>query len=87
MSRKSRHTRKRHSLHSKKGKRKEELTVTRSRTTQIINEPVVSMTKIQVPKSPVIAAKYSHTLIELRRIGVMAGILIVILVVLAMLLN
>ena len=94
MSGKSRHGRGKHSFQSKKGKGKRSpSTVVAQRqavaqTYEPAAPPKVTTSPVSVPTSkPTLAAiRYPYIVTELRNIGILAGIILVILVVLALVL-
>jgi hypothetical protein len=91
MSGKSRHRRGKHSIHGKrkKGKLRHQVIVAQPQAVTQAEEPVsppqapVPSAKTATPAAP-IAIKYPYILTELRRIGILAGIILAILIVLAL---
>ncbi len=79
---KSRHGRGKHSFHDKKGKSRHAPPVILQQPET--DKPVVSA--VTTPAAIGIDIQYPHALIELRRIGILAGIMLTILVVLALVL-
>jgi len=77
---KSRHGRGKRSFHGQKGKSRGTAPVT-------LRQPETGKPVVPVaPAATGIDTQYPHTLIELRRIGILAGIMLTILVVLALVL-
>ena len=91
MSGKSRHSRGKHSIHGKrkKGKLRPQVIVAQPQAVTQAEEAVsppeapVSSTRTSTPVAP-IAVRYPYILTELRRIGILAGIMLAILIVLAL---
>jgi len=86
---KSRHGKKKHSFHSKKEKSRRTPPVMQQQPVSEIDKPaapkhVAPVAKAAAPASAGIATRYPYALIELRRIGILAGVMLVILVVLAL---
>jgi len=86
---KSRHGRKKHSFQSKKGKsrRSSPPVVTQQQPVSQTYKPVAPLVSAPAPVSMQTATQYPHILNELRRIGILAGIMLAILVVLALVLS
>jgi len=89
MSGKSRHGRGKRSFQSKKRKSRQSLPpiVTQQQSVSQTYKPVAPSVRVPAPMATPTTAEYSHTLVELRRIGILAGIMLVILVVLALVLS
>lgn len=87
MSGKPRHGRRKRVFHSNKGKNGRTLPAPQQQTTPSLSKPVISVMKRHASEDVGITTHHAHILIELRRIGIMAGIIIIILIVLAVLLN
>jgi len=87
MSGKSRRSRGKHAIHGKrkKGKLRHQVIVAQSQAVTQAEESVPS-TKKATPAAPVVV-KYPYILTELRRIGILAGIMLTILIVLALVLS
>ena len=92
---KSRHSRRKHSFQGKKkkGRRSPPGVVTQRQADTQIDKPV-ALPKVAAPSAsaptpmPLLTAvRYPYILTELRRIGILAGIMLVILVVLALVLS
>jgi len=94
MSGKSRRSRGKHSIHGKrkKGKLRHHVIVAQPQVVTPADESVappevsVPPTKAATPAAP-IAVRYPYIITELRRIGILAGIMLVILIVLALVLS
>jgi hypothetical protein len=94
MSGKSRHGRGKHSLHAKKKKMKLRQQMLASRPAPVavpaeapVSPPEAPVAEIKKPISPPpIMAKYPYIFTELRRIGILGGVMLVILVALALIL-
>ncbi len=91
MSGKSRHGRGKHSPQSKKGSRRHHLaTVVRQQAVAQTYEPVsrpavlAPSASVPTPMARLAAVRYPHIATELRTIGILAGIILIILVVLAL---
>lgn len=88
MSGKSRHGRGKHSLHAKKKKmklRQPMLAAQPSPAAVPAEAPVAEVKKSVLP--PPILVKYPYIFSELRRIGILGGVMLVILIVLALILT
>jgi len=87
MSGKSRRSRGKHAVHGKrkKGKLRPQVIVAQPQAVTQAEESV-SSTKTATPAAPVVV-KYPYILTELRRIGILAGIMLAILIVLALVLS
>ena len=85
MSGKSRRDRRKHSLQSKKRKsrRSPPATVTQQQPISQTYKPVAPSVSTPTPMPTQTATRYPYILTELRRIGILAGIILAILVVLA----
>ena len=89
---KSRHSRRNHSFQGKKkkGRRGSPAVVAQRQADAQADRPVASprtiapAASVPAPMPALTAVKYPHILTELRRIGILAGIMLVILVVLAL---
>ncbi len=86
---KSRHGRGKRSFHGKKGKsrRSSPPIVTQQQLVSQTYKPVAPSVSAAAPMPAQTAAQYPHALTELRRIGILAGIMLAILVVLALVLS
>lgn len=91
---KSRHHRGKHTLPSKKKKsrRSPQAAVYQQKAAPQIREPIVAPPKVaapspSVPTSMTTTIKYPELLLELRRIGILAGIMLTALILLALLLD
>ena len=89
---KSRHGRGKRSFHGKKGKSRRTPPVMQQQPVSEIDKPaapkpVAPVAKVIAPAAAAIDTQYPHTLIELRRIGILAGVILTILVVLALVLS
>ena len=85
---KSRHGRGKRSFHGKKGRsgRSSPHIVTQQPVSQTY-KPVAPSVSAAAPMPAQTAAQYPHALTELRKIGILAGIMLAILVVLALVLS
>jgi hypothetical protein len=91
MSGKSRHSRGKHSIHGKrkKGKLRPQVIVAQPQAVTQAEEAVslpqapAPSTRTSIPAAP-IAVRYPYIITELRRIGILAGIMLAILIVLAL---
>ena len=94
MSGKSRHGKGKYSLQSKKGKSKrspsvvvaQRQAVTQTYETTVPSEVTAPPMGVTTPKPTLVANRYPYIITELRSIGILAGIMLVILVVLALVL-
>ncbi|MFC1897015.1 hypothetical protein ACFLX8_00380 [Chloroflexota bacterium] len=89
---KSQHGKRKHSFQSKKGKGKRNpLGVVAQRQADTQGEKSVAPPKVVAPSTstptPLTTVQYPYVLTELRRIGILAGIMLAILVVLALILS
>ncbi len=86
---KSRHGKRKRSFQSKKGKgrRSSPSIVTQQQPVPQTYKPVAPSVSAPAPMPAQTATQYPHTLTELRRIGILAGIMLAILVVLALVLS
>ena len=88
MPQKSRHRRGKHSARSKKGKIRQDFSVTRSpqpvvaQKHESVSEVVAPSAKMPTPRSASPPVQYSYITTELRRVAILAGIMLAILAVL-----
>ena len=88
MSGKSRHSRGKHSLHGKKNKMKlrQPMLASQPSPAAVPAEAPVAETKKSILPPPIMA-KYPYIFGELRRIGILGGVMLVILIALALILT
>jgi len=92
---KSRHGKGKHSFQSKreKGKHRFSATVVQQRVVAQANKPITPpkpsapSVSVPTPRAALTTARYPYIVAELRRIGILAGIMLVILFVLALVLS
>ena len=95
MSDKSRHGKGKHSFHSKRKKSRQHFSATAVQQGVALqtNKPAASPTlsapsvNVPTPRTTLTTARYPYIVAELRRIGILAGITLVILIVLALVLS
>ncbi len=89
MSAKSRRSRGKHLSHSKRGKVKRGSPPTMAQVSEPVSRPDVSAPSVDVPTpvATLTTVRYPYIATELRRIGIMGGIMLAVLVVLALVLS